>query len=691
MVGAVVVPATLFLYVAWVSWGAIQEITDDRLVRSLDVLHEHALKVLTTGKLILNELVDSVAGSTSEQVGAREPELHRRMKRMADLLPQVQSIWVIGRDGLPLANSYFVPAPRSASLADRDFFAAQVPADIGTYVSSVFIPRLIEGPAFFSLSRRFNGPSGAFEGIASVSMLPNDFEKFYQEIARGHGEVYALMRDDGSFLARYPGGPFASAKLPPASLFFREIKAATYRGLYSGVSQIDGVERRVGYRRVEGFPIYVIASVDLALVRAEWLSALGGHLVFGLPATLLLLWVLWVAHQRTAGLYAEALRREAAEKALRHSQRLEAVGRLTGGVAHDFNNLLMVISGSAERLKRTVQGEKETRLVEMITTAAKRGETLTRQLLSFSRQQAVSPQSIDLTRRMPELSELIRRSLADEVEVAIDVPDRSCPVKVDPSEFEVAVLNICVNARDAMPNGGRLTVTVHDAVMDEPGDGLTGAFVVLDFTDTGTGIPPDVLPRVFEPFFTTKDTAKGTGLGLSQVYGFARQAGGDVRIDSRVGVGTTVTLLLPRVALEPVAAEPPVERTAVAAGRNTVMVVEDNLAVADVCRSYLDQLGYDVTFAASPRDALTALSGQHRIDLVLSDILMPGGMSGVDLARELRTLQPALPIVLMTGFSDRAGDVARDGFPVLRKPFDIDALQRELAAALAHRHGPAAA
>ncbi|MFL9823802.1 ATP-binding protein [Rhodoplanes sp. SY1] len=693
MVGAVVVPAALFAYVAWVSWGSITALTDDRLVRTLDVLHEQALKVLTTGDLVLDEIVEAVEDATAEQIAAREGELHRRLKRVADLLPQVQSIWVIDRDGYALANSYFVPAPRGASLADRDFFRAQVDRDAGTYVSSVFTPRLIEGPSFFSMSRRLNGPNGSFEGVASVSMLPGDFEKFYREIARSPGEVFALMRDDGAFLARWPASPAGSAPLPPRSLFFQEIARAPQRGLYTGVSRIDGVERRVGYRRIEGFPIYVVASVEAASIRAEWLAGLRGHLVFGLPATLLLLWVLWVAHQRTASLYAEAMRRETAEAALRQAQRLEAVGRLTGGVAHDFNNLLMVISGSADRLRRLVEGEKESRLVEMITTAAKRGETLTRQLLSFSRQQALSPQSIDLSQRMPELSELIRRSLADDVEVVIDVPDRVCPVKVDPSEFEVAVLNICVNARDAMPKGGRLLVRVRDAVLDEDGEsGLVGAFVSLSFDDTGAGIPEDLLPRVFEPFFTTKETAKGTGLGLSQVYGFARQAGGDVRITSRVGEGTTVTLWLPWVAFEPAAVtEPSPAPVARPAERRTVMVVEDNRSVADVCGAYLEQLGYDVRVAASPRDALAVLRGEHSVDLVLSDILMPGGMSGVDLARELRARDPELPVVLMTGFSDRAGEVARDGFPVLRKPFDVDQLERELAAALARRDGSAAA
>ncbi|NVO17935.1 MAG: response regulator [Rhodoplanes sp.] len=684
MVGAVVVPAALFAYAGWVSWQSTHALADDRITRSLDVLHEHALKVLTTGNLVLGEIVEAVDGRTADQIRTREPELQRRLERMADLLPQVQSIWVIDRDGYALVSSYFAPAPRNAPLADRDFFRAQVEQDRGTFVSSVFMPRLVDGPSFFSMSRRLSTLDGRFNGVAAVSMLPGDFEKFYAELARGPGELFAMMRDDGAFLARYPGSAGTVAALDrETSPFFAQIARAPDRGLYTGLSRNERTERRVGYRRVEGYPVYVVAGIETSAIRSEWLWPLTSHLVFGLPATILLFCVLWLAHQRTVGLYAEADRREVAEAALRHAQRLEAVGRLTGGVAHDFNNLLMVISGSATRLRRSELDDKENRLIEMITTAAERGEALTRQLLSFSRQQALSPQSIDLALRLPELSELISRSLADDVEVTIDVPDLACPVKVDPGELEIAMLNICVNARDAMPNGGRLVITVRELTLDEAReDGLAGDFIALAFADTGGGIPPDLLPRVFEPFFTTKDQAKGTGLGLSQVYGFARQAGGDVRIDSRLGGGTTVMLLLPRVPLEAAAAAPRPEPAVAAHGRKTVLVVEDNLPVADVCRSYLDQLGYDVAFAASPREALTALRENHAVDIVLSDILMPGGMSGVDLARELRTVAPSLPIVLMTGFSDRAGDVARDGFPVLRKPFGVDALQRELSAAL---------
>jgi two-component system NtrC family sensor kinase len=416
-------------------------------------------------------------------------------------------------------------------------------------------------------------------------------------------------------------------------------------------------------------------------IRNLWLASIASHLVFGIPATLLLFVLLGLALRRTKLLYAEADRREAAEAALRQSQRLEAIGRLTGGVAHDFNNLLMVIAGSVERLKVQRRDDKDARYLDMIATAAKRGETLTRQLLSFSRQQALNPQAIDLAKWIPELSDLVRRSLREDVEVAIDTSGDPCPVKVDPGEFELAILNICVNARDAMPNGGKLQVNARHVRLDGAPDveGLTGEFAAIGFADTGSGIPAEVLPRVFEPFFTTKAASKGTGLGLSQVYGFARQSGGTATIASTPGRGTTVTIYLPCTELEQPAAAAAEERAAAPLGRKRVLVVEDNVAVAEVCKSYLDQLGYAVDFASGARDALQFLEGAQGIDLLLSDIVMPG-MSGHELAREVRRLRPGLPIVLMTGFSDSAEEVVRDGFRVIRKPFDLVALERALAA-----------
>jgi two-component system NtrC family sensor kinase len=252
--------------------------------------------------------------------------------------------------------------------------------------------------------------------------------------------------------------------------------------------------------------------------------------------------IIGIALQRTRRLYSEAERRESAEVALRQSQRLEAIGQLTGGVAHDFNNLLMIVSGSVQRLRRDLTDDKHIRLLDMIATAASRGETLTRQLLAFSRRQTLTPTVIDLAQHLPELKDMLSRSLRGDIAIEVTAAGRSCTVKVDANEFELALLNLAVNARDAMPNGGALKIAAEPVVLDGTPDGLSGAFVAIRVADTGTGIPADVLPRVFEPFFTTKEVGKGTGLGLSQVYGFAKQSGGQLKIYSEVGSGTDYAL-----------------------------------------------------------------------------------------------------------------------------------------------------
>jgi two-component system, NtrC family, sensor kinase len=715
MVWSVVIPITLFAYASWVTWDTVNNEADEHIKRSLDVMHEHAVKMFQTGEFVLDEIADSIDDLSDDEIRADEPSLHARLQRIAARLPQLQSIWIARRDAHALVSSRASPPPQGAALSDRDFFQARVDRDRGTYIGRVLTPRLLDGADFFSMSRRQIDNVGRFSGIVAVSMLPSDFENFYAEIGHEPGRSFTMLRADGAVLARYPMPPEAVADIDPKrSSFATALAAATTNNnpapkslprkpdatvlaknsspafkTSTAPDPIDRIERRFAAKKLEGYPVYVVAGVNTADIRNRWLRSMGSHLIFGVPATLLLFALLALAIQRTKKLYAEADRRVAAETALIQAQRLEALGRLTGGVAHDFNNLLMVISGSASRLTGRLKDDKALRLCDMIATAAKRAETLTRHLLSFSRQQSVNPQAINVAQRIAELQDLIRSSLADDVEVTIDVPSEPCPVKVDQAEFEIAVLNICVNARDAMPTGGKLRITTRNVTLngDPAHDGLTGDFVALSFADTGSGIPPEILPRVFEPFFTTKDAAKGTGLGLSQVYGFTKQAGGTTAIASTPGHGTVVTLYLPPFQCETHATEIPRETATPAPARvgKTILVVEDNGAVADVCKSFLDDLGYAVQFVSSPHAALAFLRGSEHVDIVLSDVLMPGGMSGLDLARESRRLRPTLPVVLMTGFNSSASDVAREGFHVLRKPFDMATLGDELRAILERR------
>jgi len=679
MVASVVLPLMLFGFAAWLNYRHEEGVADDRIERSLDILHEHTLKVFQTVEGAIAEVNEIVRGMTDDAIRADQPRLHERMKRIVEVLPQLRAIFLIDRDGRPLASSQLVQVPADLRSRERSFFNVHIAGDVGTYVSEVVEPRLaIFGTPFFVLSRRRPSADGTFNGVIAVAVVPQYFEEFYALIGRSPGELYSLIRADGKFLARYPQPPDRLRAVGPG--LEAAVAEGRERAIRTGRSQIDGAERRVGYRKLEGFPVYAIAGIETSAIRGDWMSTMAGHLIFGVPATLFILLILAMALRRTRRLHAEAERREAAEAALRQAQRLEAIGHLTGGVAHDFNNLLMIVSGSAERLRRDLTSEKHRRLLDMIMNATSRGESLTRQLLAFSRRQMLTPAVIDLTQRLPELKDMLTRSLRDDITTEVLVPDESCAVKVDPSELELALLNLAVNARDAMPNGGTLTITVKPVVLEGSAtqEGLSGDFVAIGVADTGSGIAPEILHHVFEPFFTTKEVGKGTGLGLSQVYGFAKQSGGTATVTSTVGRGTAITLYLPRTQELPAPSTAPMKAEAAPRRAGTVLVVEDSPEVAEVATAYFQQLGYMVKQVASANEALELLAKDAKIDLVFSDILMPGGMNGLELGHAIRRRDPAMPVLLATGYSDSARDAVEQGFIVLQKPFDLAALEQAL-------------
>ncbi len=363
---------------------------------------------------------------------------------------------------------------------------------------------------------------------------------------------------------------------------------------------------------------------------------------------------------------------EKIQQQLAQSQKLDALGQLTGGVAHDFNNLLMVITGSVNALKRVTQDDpKALRAIQAIETACQRGGSLTGQLLTFARRQSVNPQTIDVRERILAVREVLDTGLGSAIELRIEAGEGLWPITVDPAEFETALVNLTVNARDAMPDGGTLTVKVGNTFFD---DGTRkGDHVAITIRDTGVGIPPDLVAKIFDPFFTTKPIGKGTGLGLSQVHGFAHQAGGTVTVESKLGEGTLFTIYLPRSMEIP--EQQPEELSAL--GTGTVLLVEDNPDVAVASAGLLEQLGYAVRWASDADAALKEIA-RDGVDFVLSDIVMPGRMDGLALARELRKRNPRLPILLASGYSDAAQN-AKGEFPILRKPYRIHELNEALS------------
>ena len=371
--------------------------------------------------------------------------------------------------------------------------------------------------------------------------------------------------------------------------------------------------------------------------------------------------------------------RDEAEAALRRAQKMEAVGQLTGGVAHDFNNLLTVIIGALDLMQRHPgDAARRERMIEAAQGAAKRGERLTQQLLAFSRRQALKPELVSVDELLTEAEPLLRRAVGEAVSLTLTTGSAGAITSVDPSQFEAAVMNLVVNARDATPQGGGIRVETHPCVLraGEAEDAPAGDYLCVAVHDTGEGMDADTAARVFEPFFTTKEPGRGTGLGLSQVYGFARQSGGAVTVETAPGKGATVRIYLPlaEAGAQRIATAP--EAAAAAHGpARRVLLVEDDASVGEMVEAMLADLGHEVLRAEAAAPALTILEAAGRIDLMLTDLIMPGGMNGVELAHAAVALRPGLPVILTSGYTgETLGAATETPWPLLPKPYPAEAL-----------------
>ncbi|KQT58114.1 histidine kinase [Methylobacterium sp. Leaf456] len=394
----------------------------------------------------------------------------------------------------------------------------------------------------------------------------------------------------------------------------------------------------------------------------------------------------------------QIVERERAEDALRLVQRLDAVGQLTSGVAHDFNNLLTVIAGNIEFLDRVVTDERSKRRLAMMRGAAARGAKLTAQLLAFSRRQRLVPRPVSLNHTVVSMRDLLESSIGGAIQIEITLQDDLWPALVDATQIELVILNLAINARDAMAVGGRLTIETANVTVSEaptrPEQPQPGEYVMISVSDTGTGMTPEVLARVFEPFFTTKEIGKGSGLGLAQVYGFVKQSSGGVRIDTVPAEGTSIKVYLPRVAEDTVAPVLPAvvegARAHPPGSRPVLLVVDDDAGVREVTATRMAEAGYTVREAASGLQALAALDSDSDVDLVVLDFAMPG-MNGAEAAGEIRKRWPSMPVLFVTGFADtdalaRAGADGTDA--IVLKPFRDGELEHKVATALAARASP---
>jgi signal transduction histidine kinase/CheY-like chemotaxis protein len=663
MVASLLFPCLLFGYASLVDYRRTVKLAEERITRSLDVEQEQALSVFELVNLTLDNATEQLAGMSEAGIAAKEEQLHELFKKLADAVTAVQSVWVYAKDGRALATSTVHPPPQEERYSDRDFFRAHLDADTGVFYGQVSQSRF-SGEPFFGVSRRLTH-DGAFLGVLEASVLPSTFYHFFASMAYGAGLQYSLLRADGTFLARYPAATGMLEPLDEHTGFRRQIVQNPTGGFYTATSPVDHIERRFGVRRIGATPLYLTAGIATSAIRDEWIGGMAPHLIFGVPATLTLFITLGIVLRRTQALYQEVDRRAKAEDALRQSQKMDAVGQLTGGVAHDFNNLLTIIIGNLETAQRQLEAgadagqAKLARRIESAMLGAQRAAALTKRLLAFSRQQPLNPKAIDVNRLLNGLVDFLTRALGEDISLEIVGAGGVWAVEVDSAELESALLNLAVNARDAMRTGGKLTIETSNSYLDEAycqnhTDVRPGQYVQIAVTDTGSGMTREIIDRAFEPFFSTKELGQGTGLGLSQVYGFVKQSGGHIKIYSEAGEGTTVKIYLPRLVGPSAATEEVKTEPGRARPGECVLVVEDDAEVRAYVVETLQRLGYHVLEAAEGEGALALMNRHERnIDLLLTDVVMPG-MNGRKLAEDAKRRQPKLRILFMTGYSRNA-------------------------------------
>ena len=700
VVASLLLPAAVLGVGAAISYRQHVQEAESRIQRNAARLYEHALKVFETFELSARYLDELLHRVSDDQLRVAEAQFHAHLRALTDTLPQLRDLWVIGADGHPIVSGTVYPMP-DIDLSDRQYFTVHKNNEVqGFYISDVLEARAAE-LRFFAISRKRVNQYGQFAGVTTISIAPEYFASYYSQIPVGEMDSATLVREDGAVLARHPASSRPVTRLPPTGTFMTSIRTAPERGMFRGPSAIDGTERLFAYRKLPRHPVYVVAGVDSTTITRAWIESMFSHLLFGIPATLAMFGLATVALRRTqresvayGRLQQEVARREKTEQALRQAQKMEAVGRLTGGIAHDFNNLLTAILGNVDMALRRIKTDDE-RIRRSLTAArqaSERAATLVQRLLAFSRQHPQEVKAVDINRLVQGISELLRRTIGETVTIESVLGGGLWKAAVDPNQLENAILNLAVNSRDAMPEGGQLTIETANAYLDEAyaaahaGEFNQGQYVMIAVTDTGSGMSKEVVEHAFEPFFTTKGAGVGTGLGLSMVYGFVKQSNGHIKIYTEVGEGTSIKLYFPRLAeqsnLSEWPAPEPEQLNIVETVRGaTILLVEDDEEVNRFSAEVLREHGYRVLTAYDGASGLQLLKSHPDIDLLFTDVVLPHGMNGRQLADEALRLRPKLPVLFATGYTRNAiihhGRLDPD-VELLTKPFTPDALARKI-------------
>jgi signal transduction histidine kinase/CheY-like chemotaxis protein len=691
---ALVLPLVLLAALSVSGREAMTSATTQSAESALRVAAEHVQRLMQANELLARQVQSAAARNLS---GA---SLHRLLAELARTRPHVNSLWLLGSDGYPQASSLRPDVPR-IDYSDREYFTFHRDNRDQVYVSSLLMSRSTQ-ELLFDVSMRRETADGTFNGVVNVTLKPDYFDNFFRELTTERPALTVqLMRNGGELLVRWPR-PATLGERAAAPLVEAMQRQAS--GWLSMPQRGDRTED-FALQPLTPYGLVVAVSLDRNAMLQRWreqTSAVGATTLFAAFALLATLWIAWRraldGWRALERLAEETEQRRSAEAQLRQSQKMEALGQLTGSVAHDFNNLLGVMQNHIALLAHRHGAAIGENALQAMQRAVHSGEHLTRKLLSFSRRRGLAPQRVDLAQALPAMREMLHMTLGSAAALEIQVVPGTPPVHTDPAEFELALINLVSNARAALDTRGGMThgrvlVVARPAAAQEVqacAPRLAGrAVVFVSVSDNGGGMNAATLSRAREPFFTTKGEGQGTGLGLAQVENLCEHAQGALTLASEPDAGTTVSLYLP--AHSDAADAQRSEDAALAhepALQGCVLVVDDHRELAHATAALLEALGAHASIAGDAHAAQRALA-RSDYDAVLSDVVLPGSDDGVALATTLRRTHPALPVLLTTGHSTQVAAAEAAGFTVLHKPVP----PQVLAAALAHalRRGTAKA
>jgi signal transduction histidine kinase len=679
-IGALILPALLFTLAAWKDRSEILAREEDDGVKLVALLTEQAEHLLSGHEIILDIVVEHMRDRGWDAIPT---DLLHELEVIDTRLDGESDILLADANGETRATTLHLEPNQPLPIPDHACFLVLSRNETKTCISQLHHDP-VSGNDLFSLSRRLDN-EGQFNGVAQVAISVAYIADLWTSVTTRSTDIITMFRSDGTVLAQ--SGPQSRGTESPLDTP-KLLASASGPGTAASGSSAENDDRLTIRKRLTEYPVYISLHLDKAAILETWYNNIAVYGVVAAITTIGMMLALQIAtrrvqtERRVISLWqAEVQERESTQEQLRQSQKMESLGQLTGGIAHDFNNLLTVIIGNVGIVLAKLRDNDDRRMLRSALRAGESAVSLTQRLLAFARKQVLQPRSVDLLALVEGMRSLLSRTLGPDVRLTVFADPQLWPSLVDPNQIELVVLNLAINARDAMPTGGTLSIALSngEAGLDAPRDLAPGRYVVLTVADTGIGMDDATLARATEPFFTTKEPGKGTGLGLSMMQGVVSQSGGAARLRSKPGRGTQIELWLPRAKTAP--EENAVRRLHFEPQRDgAILVCDDNSAVLEYVCDALRTKGYQVVPAMNGRAAISMLGENDSIRLLIVDFLMPE-MNGAAVAREVRAHHPQLPILLITGNADpEAIQIGLPDVPVLRKPFD----QEELATRVAH-------